>query len=175
MKSTYAAHALRSRCSVLAVQYTCVLRNRGCDGGEPSPRLLLNKQQQPAQLGPNCTDARGSRRGWRRWPSSRKALAPRRVQENQARRLYTTGPGRSTSNAPGFLYSFGPLSPRGQRPRAGHQVEPGDGCCVISTACLESGVPTESTPIRDERTRGGQQHMVWCGEMATLHALLEPN
>lgn len=98
--------------SVLAVQYMRVLRSRGYGGGESDPPRQLNKQQQPAQLGPNCTDRRRSRRGCRRWPSTREALAPRRVQENQARRLYTTVPGRSTSNAPVFCIPSDPF-PRG--------------------------------------------------------------
>lgn len=40
------------------------------------------------------------------------ALAPRRVQENQARRLYIAVPGRSTSNAPVFCIPSDPF-PRG--------------------------------------------------------------
>lgn len=122
---------LRMQWSVLAVQYTCVLRDRGCGGGESDPPRQLNKQQLPVQLGPNCTDRRRSRRGCRRWPSPREALAPRRVQENQARRLYIVVPGRSTSDAPVFCIPSDPF-PRGDN-RLGRVIKWNLGMAAVSS------------------------------------------
>lgn len=73
-------------------------------------------------------------------------LGPRRVQENQARRLYSSVPGGLTSTAPVFCIPPDPF-PRGDNGlRAGHQVEPGDECCLDFE---EPVVPAESTSIRE--------------------------
>jgi len=130
-------------------------------GGEPDPPRQLNRQQQPAQLGPSCTDRRWSRRGWRRSPRTREGLGTKTGPRKSSTEALHKRPGWLDIDRPGFLYSFGPLSPRGQWTRAGHQVEPGDECCLDSK---ESVVPTESPSIREVRTDGvgGLQHME-CG------------
>lgn len=86
-------------------------------------------------------------------------LGPRRVQENQARRLYSSVPGGLTSTAPVFCIPPDPF-PRGDNGlRAGHQVEPGDECCLDFE---EPVVPAESTSIR-EGDGGGASTMECAG------------
>lgn len=141
-------------------------------GGESDPPRWLNKQKQPAQLGPNCTDRRWSRRGWRRSPRTREGLGTKTGPRKSSTEALHKRPGWLDIDRPGFLYSFGPLSPRGQWTRAGHSVGPGDECCLKSK---ESVFPTESTSIREEGTwgeGGGGPHGV-CGEGVTLHVLQE--
>lgn len=150
-------------------RYTCVLRNRECDGGESGPPRQLNTQQQPAQLGPNCTDRRGSGRGCRRWPSTRVSLGTKTGPRKSSTEALHNRSGSLDIERPGFPYSSGPLSPRGQWTRAGHQVEPGDESCLQSK---EPVVPTESTSIRGGKRRRGQQHMGCAGRWR--HALQEP-
>lgn len=163
INSTYAAPVLRMRWCVLVVQYTCVLWNRGSDGGESGPPRQFNKQHQPVQLGPNCTERTTSRRGCRRWPSSRKALAPRRVQENQARRLFKAVPGRSTSNAPVFCIPSDPF-PRGVKKSGG----PDSGTWGWMHVSYPQSLSSPKCQHRYEKRRLGGKQETWCARRRSV-------
>lgn len=89
-----------------------------------------------------------------------------------------TVPGRSTSNAPVFCIPTDPF-PRGDRGlgRITKWNLGMDDCCVIST-WVQSAWSLSSPQSRrrhEMRGHGGSAAHGTCGEMATLHALLEPS